>query len=440
VFVPTLEGRLYAINGDTGELLWKSEILGPELRANPCGTFKAYGGFDILTLGTYDLTGENKFYGINVADGSVAWVFDNGGGANAIGPIRGMCAAPIPGRIYFASRRKAGGSQATVWALNYNANSVTKAWATDIGDAEVSITTRRNAIYAGNNAAEVYALNSATGEPLWATPYLTGDGPIKGFVFPDRSTPRLAFSSNTKVHLIEDLGSSFSLSWSPPVLLSNPAVVLLRSGDFRIMVADTPGRVYELDARVSTPTTNNFVTLGDPATSKQPGALTLDLSQNMLLSGTDDGVLYAVKFPFNSGLNRVSAASASEVYTDGEFATGCCETSPGMGAWQTEMARVDGNTTEALSDYVLSQNYPNPFNPSTDIRFQLPQAGHVLLKVFNTFGEEIRTLVDDQHSAGFHSLRWDGKDRNGNQVASGVYFYQLRAGSFTQMRKMLLLR
>jgi outer membrane protein assembly factor BamB len=439
VFVPTLEGRLYAINGDTGELLWTSPILGPELQANPCGTFIAFGGFDILTLGTYDLTGDNKFYGLNVADGSVAWVFDNGGGANAIGPIRGMCAT-IPGRVYFASRRKAGGSQETVWALNYTATSATKAWATDIGDAEVSITTRGNAIYAGNNAGEVYALNSATGEPLWATPYLTGDGPIKGYVFPDRSTPRLAFSTNTKVHLIEDLGSSFSLSWNPPVLLSNPAVLLLLSGDFRVMVADSPGRVYELDARVPAPLTNNFVTLGDPATSKQPGALSLDLSQNMLLSGTDDGVLYAVKFPFDSGVNSGVLARASAMYTDGELATACCEAAYGSGAWQTEMARVNGNTTEALGDYLLSQNHPNPFNPSTDIHFQLPQASQVVLKIFNTFGEEIRTLVDGPYSAGFHSLRWDGKDRNGNQVASGMYFYQLRAGGFTQMRKMILLR
>jgi hypothetical protein len=128
------------------------------------------------------------------------------------------------------------------------------------------------------------------------------------------------------------------------------------------------------------------------------------------------------------------------MYTDGELATACCEAAYGSGAWQTEMARVNGNTTEALGDYLLSQNHPNPFNPSTDIHFQLPQASQVVLKIFNTFGEEIRTLVDGPYSAGFHSLRWDGKDRNGNQVASGMYFYQLRAGGFTQMRKMILLR
>jgi hypothetical protein len=90
--------------------------------------------------------------------------------------------------------------------------------------------------------------------------------------------------------------------------------------------------------------------------------------------------------------------------------------------------------------YVLDQNYPNPFNPETEIRFQLPEASHVVVKIFNTVGEEIRTLVDEQYASGYHRVHWDGKDRHGNAVASGVYLYQLRAGSVSQVRKMSLLR
>jgi hypothetical protein len=88
----------------------------------------------------------------------------------------------------------------------------------------------------------------------------------------------------------------------------------------------------------------------------------------------------------------------------------------------------------------LFQNYPNPFNPETEIGFQLPEANHVVVKIFNTLGEEIRTLVEAPYEAGHHRVRWDGKDKNGNPVASRIYLYQLQAGDFSQVRKMALLR
>lgn len=88
----------------------------------------------------------------------------------------------------------------------------------------------------------------------------------------------------------------------------------------------------------------------------------------------------------------------------------------------------------------LDVNYPNPFNPATMIRFELPQATQITIKIYNTLGQEIRTLANSQYQAGIHSLRWDGKDNNGNSVASGVYLYQLRAGDFSQIKKMSLLR
>ncbi|MCI0699419.1 T9SS type A sorting domain-containing protein [candidate division KSB1 bacterium] len=88
----------------------------------------------------------------------------------------------------------------------------------------------------------------------------------------------------------------------------------------------------------------------------------------------------------------------------------------------------------------LAQNYPNPFNPETEIGFRIPEANHVVVRIFNTLGEEIRTLVDAPFAAGSHSVRWDGKAENGEAVASGVYLYQLRAGRFMKVKKMSLLR
>jgi enterochelin esterase-like enzyme len=90
--------------------------------------------------------------------------------------------------------------------------------------------------------------------------------------------------------------------------------------------------------------------------------------------------------------------------------------------------------------FELFQNYPNPFNPSTAIRFALPEASEVVVKIFTLTGSEVRTFVSGQYQVGVHTVNWNGRDNNGQLVASGVYLYQVQAGSFKQVRKMSLLR
>lgn len=101
---------------------------------------------------------------------------------------------------------------------------------------------------------------------------------------------------------------------------------------------------------------------------------------------------------------------------------------------------VKNDREQVPSVFALEQNYPNPFNPETEIRFQLSKPARAVLKIYNALGEEIRTLMDGTYRAGYHRVLWDGKDKNGNAVASGVYLYQLRADNFSQVRKMSLLR
>jgi hypothetical protein len=97
---------------------------------------------------------------------------------------------------------------------------------------------------------------------------------------------------------------------------------------------------------------------------------------------------------------------------------------------------------EALrpQSFSLLQNYPNPFNPQTQIRYSLPQACDVKLTIFNLLGQKVRVLVDKHQKAGFKNIHWDGKDVQGVDVASGVYFYGLEAGDFAETKKMLLLK
>jgi hypothetical protein len=92
------------------------------------------------------------------------------------------------------------------------------------------------------------------------------------------------------------------------------------------------------------------------------------------------------------------------------------------------------------TEYELSQNAPNPFNPSTEIPFALPKAGKVNLSVYNVLGQHVTSLVDDYMTAGYQSVTWDGTDRSGRGVASGVYFYRLKTADFADTKKMLLLK
>ncbi|MEK9137366.1 MAG: T9SS type A sorting domain-containing protein, partial [Bacteroidota bacterium] len=100
---------------------------------------------------------------------------------------------------------------------------------------------------------------------------------------------------------------------------------------------------------------------------------------------------------------------------------------------------VQGRGTEAVpGEFALHQNYPNPFNPATTIHFDLPSQGHVKLIVYDLLGREVRTLVNNELPAGYHSVAFDASRQVG--MASGVYFYRLASQGYVVTRRMLLLR
>jgi len=92
------------------------------------------------------------------------------------------------------------------------------------------------------------------------------------------------------------------------------------------------------------------------------------------------------------------------------------------------------------TEYALAQNYPNPFNPETEIGLSLPADSHVRLEIFNVLGQKVSTLVDGDMPAGNHTVRWNGTNSDGASVSSGVYFYRIAANSFTETKKMMLLK
>ena len=103
-----------------------------------------------------------------------------------------------------------------------------------------------------------------------------------------------------------------------------------------------------------------------------------------------------------------------------------------------------GNTVHEImpvpTEFALHNNYPNPFNPTTTINYDLPQDGSVRLIIYDVMGREVTRLVNGFTPAGYHSVRWDARNKMGENVSAGVYFYHLQSGNFVKTQKMVLLK
>jgi hypothetical protein len=121
--------------------------------------------------------------------------------------------------------------------------------------------------------------------------------------------------------------------------------------------------------------------------------------------------------------------------------TGRTNIIPYDGSNYTPPTGVEENDIAELPlEFSLSQNYPNPFNPATQIRYSLKEGVQVSLRIYNVMGNMVATLVDQKQSPGNYGVFWDGRDRQGKLVSTGIYFYKIQAGSFTQIRKMALVK
>ena len=163
--------------------------------------------------------------------------------------------------------------------------------------------------------------------------------------------------------------------------------------------------------------------------SDEPGKVNLanGISDDDLASG--EGLTAEIKFRVKSDFED----DVSIAITDAEIIDGF---------YLLNHVREMGSLTVAITPdrYDLAQNYPNPFNPSTTIEYALPKTSSVQLTIFNMAGQAARTLVDDRQKAGSYSVEWDGRDNSGRQMASGIYFYNIKADDFQSVRKMVLVK
>ena len=148
-----------------------------------------------------------------------------------------------------------------------------------------------------------------------------------------------------------------------------------------------------------------------------------------------EGCLELVRIPVITGMTVYG-------YNDTDVAPGSTHNyrvylDRGMGM---EMLFETGAMEVPVVPASLFQNHPNPFNPGTTVGWYLPSASRVRIMIFDVAGRPVKVLVDKRFAAGINSLDWDGTRDSGNIAASGVYFYRIEAGSFSDSRKMILLR
>jgi len=187
--------------------------------------------------------------------------------------------------------------------------------------------------------------------------------------------------------------------------------------------------------------TNN----GTSWTSVQPGSTNpyigpLLVNNTKLFAGTNVGTS-DVLLTSDSGAHWTDVAEG--LLSSGVYSLVVCDTylfaGTCGGLWRRPLSEMVTSVKEENSNfpthYSLQQNYPNPFNPSTTISFTLPSKSHVTLKVFDIMGREIAILVNGEMFAGNHTQKW-----NPSNISSGIYFYRLEAGSYTETKKLVLLR
>jgi PQQ-like domain/PQQ enzyme repeat len=292
------DGNVYAVDAATGAQEW-ARTIATMVQAAPAGNFVAFDptALDFVLIGTRDAGAPNALVALDVQTGAPQWSFVNSAAQNgtdlAIGIISGGASVNYnTHRVFFASRAPGGGSSNTVWCVDFAANPPQLVWARPIGNVDGSPVLNGGVVYVGTNGGDLYALNPASGAVNWSR--ALGDGPIKGYVFPQFGTSNVLLSTNTKLWSIADNGGSSTINSGWPVTtIPSPSTPLFVPGTTKILVGSTLGRLFQIDAFA--PATVEVVTLGDGTAAV--GAPTMDILNSMLYVGTSQGVIYGVFFP-----------------------------------------------------------------------------------------------------------------------------------------------
>lgn len=143
----------------------------------------------------------------------------------------------------------------------------------------------------------------------------------------------------------------------------------------------------------------------------------------------------------DTGENALQNASVSIIYNDTEDTSTVFTNENGEYSITISLTTsvADDQENNIPQSFNLYQNYPNPFNPGTIIGFELPYPENVTISIYNITGQKIKTITDGHYQAGYNKVRWDGTNQSGVPVSAGIYFYRIKAGKYSEVKKMVLL-
>jgi formylglycine-generating enzyme required for sulfatase activity len=253
-------------------------------------------------------------------------------------------------------------------------------WQTNLGHSIVSapVIDAKGILYVGSTDSKLYAVDISSGVVKWS---FTTSGPI-------RSTP--AISNLRKIFVANDNGEVYSLD-------SNKVIRWY----------------YKTDAAIVSPllyynSTLFFGTLGNKVIALYDSSQSSVLTKSSIAAQESE---YPMWSTFQGDGQRTGMAPDFTI-------TG-----------------IGNDNMDIPANFALSQNYPNPFNPSTTIRYELPIASRIFIKVYNVIGQEVMVLKNGFENAGYHEITFEN-----SSLPSGIYFYQMRAGSFFETKKMILMK
>ena len=314
VFVGSQDGNVYAVDADTGALLWDTETangdpLGRIVQAGVAAMFSAWGApRDLLFVGTRDWGQPNSMFALDPDTGVIVWEFVNALAQNGVGGPMGIvssqaAASYASDRVCFATREGFSGNPNTVYCLD--AATGDRLWSAAVGDVDGSPSPDGTDLFVGTNAGEVVALDTASpqrrqlraaGDVRWT--YATDDGPVKGFVWPDPVHEHLYLATTTTVWGLVDEGGSASLLFSEAIPSPSTPLVVADDALRYLLVGAGDGRLYQLDLSVDpTDPTVTSVGLGDGTAAI--GSPSFDVTTGLVHVGSEAGVLYAVEVPLS---------------------------------------------------------------------------------------------------------------------------------------------
>lgn len=299
VMIGAQNGHVYALDALSGALMWKSPKLGMTLQAAPAVVLSAWGGgADLVFVGTREPGQPNRFVALNADDGTVAWVFDNGGGINGIGMIVGNATVDYTARRVYFTSALLNASSKTTWCLDYTVTPPANCWATPGvrpggaggGDIEASpILYQGSLLVSDTLSGNLYAVNPLDGFDVIFSPL--GIGGAKGFVFPQFGTPNVFASTSTETMSVSVGGQNWTVFCVNP-----PTTPIAVPGTDWVFVGSNEGKLFQHSASAGgCPSPSACV--GNCA-STIVGAPAYDVLKTLLYVGTDDGFVHAVRPPF----------------------------------------------------------------------------------------------------------------------------------------------